>query len=310
MSFDLHELTAALAHGAVIRVVLAETRGSVPREAGTAMLVVADRQFGTIGGGALEYEATRRARAMLVAETPWEVWSLPLGPSLGQCCGGAVIVLAERFVEAPEIDQFPRAVPVTAPPGIKPPGVAKAQAGMLANAKLVQGWLVEPLAKAEHPLWLWGAGHVGRAIAHLVAPLPDHAVTWIDDAADRFPSDPPAGVTCLPAPGMAAAMALAPSGAHHLILTYSHDIDLALCHAALAHGFASCGLIGSATKWARFRKRLQAFGHAPAQIAHITCPIGDRALGKHPQAIAIGVVARHVRGLSAVGDACAETWVG
>lgn len=88
----------------------------------------------------------------------------------------------------------------------------------------------------------------------------------------------------------------APAHAEHLILTYSHEIDLALCHAALAHGFGFCGLIGSDTKWARFRKRLAGLGHCDAQIARICCPIGQKGLGKHPQAIAIGVASRLIEG--------------
>ena len=81
----------------------------------------------------------------------------------------------------------------------------------------------------------------------------------------------------------------APPSAEHLVLTYSHALDLEICHRLLSHGFARAGLIGSATKWARFRKRLLALGHSEVSIARITCPIGDPALGKHPQAIAIGV---------------------
>jgi xanthine dehydrogenase accessory factor len=87
-------------------------------------------------------------------------------------------------------------------------------------------------------------------------------------------------------------MAHAPRDAHHLIVTYSHALDLDLCHAALSRGFASAGVIGSATKWARFRRRLAQLGHAPAAIDRIDCPIGDPRLGKHPQAIALGVAAR------------------
>ena len=293
MSFDLSALKAALAKGPVIRVVLSETRGSVPRGAGTAMLITSDGQDGTIGGGALEFEATRRARAMLEAGTPWEVWSLPLGPALGQCCGGAVTVLAERFTEAPKATEFPRARAVTAPGGVMPPTVRRALADA-SGPQMVAGWFIEPLGAPREAIWLWGAGHVGRALAGLLAPLPDIALTWIDDAPDRFPDTRPSGTRVLPAPDMPAAMALAPHDAHHLILTYSHEIDLALCHAALCRGFASCGLIGSATKWARFRSRLAALGHSPADIARITCPIGDPSLGKHPQAIAIGVAARHL----------------
>ncbi len=149
--------------------------------------------------------------------------------------------------------------------------------------------MVEPIAKPTRPLWVWGAGHVGRALVQTLAPLPDFAITWVDVHADRFPPDSPEGVTMLPATDPAQVLKHAPENAEHLILTYSHTLDLALCHAALSHGFGACGLIGSKTKWARFRNRLATLGHAPTTIARITCPIGDPALGKHPQAIAIGV---------------------
>lgn len=288
MSFDLGALSDALAAGPVIRVVLAETRGSTPRGPGTAMLVTEHGQQGTIGGGALEFEATRRARAMLAAQTPWEVWSLPLGPSLGQCCGGAVTVLAERFTEAPQA--FPRARPVTDRGSIMPSVVRKALSEVT-QPQMIAGWFIEPLATAEQPVWVWGAGHVGRALVALLAPMPELSVTWIDDAPSRFPDTVPPGIRVLPAPDMPKAMALAPQTAQHLILTYSHDIDLALCHAALEHGFDRCGLIGSATKWARFKSRLTALGATEADLSQITCPIGDPSLGKAPQAIAIGVAA-------------------
>ncbi|MEM1301442.1 MAG: xanthine dehydrogenase accessory protein XdhC [Pseudomonadota bacterium] len=147
------------------------------------------------------------------------------------------------------------------------------------------------------PLFIWGGGHVGRAIAATLAPLDAVQVTLVDDAAGRLPDPMPAGVNPFVAQDMVAAIKHVPRDARHLILTYSHDIDLALCDALLRHGFTSCGLIGSQTKWARFRSRLGKIGHADAEIARIDCPIGDPSLGKHPQAIAIGVAARLVSAL-------------
>ena len=144
-------------------------------------------------------------------------------------------------------------------------------------------------ARDRAPLWIWGAGHVGRALVAVMAPLPHWAITWVDTGADRFPPDPPEGVAPLVAADPARAVAHAPGDAHHLVLTYSHEIDLALCHAILSRDFASLGLIGSATKRARFRARLAALGHPAERIARLACPIGDPALGKHPQALAIGV---------------------
>jgi xanthine dehydrogenase accessory factor len=152
--------------------------------------------------------------------------------------------------------------------------------------------MVEPLQRRESPLWIWGAGHVGRAIVSVLAPLPELDITWIDTGPERFPDSIPGNVTAIPASDPALLAAHAPVCAQHLVLTYSHELDLALCHALLAHGFSFAGLIGSKTKWARFRSRLAALGHSPGQIARITCPIGDPALGKHPQRIALGVAAQ------------------
>jgi len=185
------------------------------------MLVWNDHIEGTIGGGALEWQAIAAARRMFATGTVQETQTIPLGPALGQCCGGSVTL---AFAETTELT-----------------------------------------TKPKRPLWVYGAGHVGRA---------------------RFPET---DVTTLIAKDPAQIVKHAPENADHLILTYSHDIDLALCHALLLHQFASAGLIGSTTKWTRFRKRLQALGHAPAQITRIACPIGDPMLGKHPAAIALGV---------------------
>ena len=124
---------------------------------------------------------------------------------------------------------------------------------------------------------------------NVLAPLPDVAITWIDTGPERFPETMPENVTAVPAADPAILVPHAPNHAEHLVLTYSHALDLELCHALLSHDFGFAGVIGSKTKWARFRSRLAALGHTDAQIARITCPIGQKALGKHPQAIAVGV---------------------
>ncbi|MFN3972597.1 MAG: xanthine dehydrogenase accessory protein XdhC [Gemmobacter sp.] len=352
--FDLDALQAAIAaHGPVARVVIAGHEGSSPREAGAAMLVWAEGQSGSIGGGALEWEAARRARAMLAADDggrdgeaghlPPPSWGrdgeggagagheggslpdaaaphphplptrgrggalplvrarvdrVPLGPALGQCCGGAVVLVTEVF------SAVPQAVAGVVARSLDGRAMPLAVARMLDRARgrgevpgvmLMQAWLAEPVAVPAREVWVWGAGHVGRAVVAVLAPLPGVAVTWVDVAADRFPGEVPDGVTVLPAAEPARLVAHAPVGAEHLILTYSHALDLELCHRLLGHGFASAGLIGSATKWARFRGRLVALGHAPAAVVRITCPMGDPTLGKHPQAIAVGVAAAFLR---------------
>ena len=225
-----------------IRITVTKTAGSVPREAGTQMLVWADRIDGTIGGGTLEWQAMTEARKMLRDGRKTHSARIPLGPALGQCCGGAVTLLWEE-----------------------------AETMNLPNAR---------------PLWIYGAGHVGAALVHVIHALPDFNITWIDTHLDRFPKT---AVTTFVAADPALAVKHAPIDADHLILTYSHEMDLALCHAVLQQPFHSAGLIGSATKWARFKTRLAALGHRPSQISRIACPIGDPSLGKHPSAIALGV---------------------
>lgn len=296
---DRAELAAAVArHGWVVRVLIAAHQGSSPREAGTAMLVWADGQSGTIGGGALEWQAAQSARAMAEGA---RAERLPLGPALGQCCGGAVTLVCERFDAAalaaiPETGLFARRIEGA---GDMPLPVARAlrAARGQGQAALIWkgGWLAEPVTRAARPLWVWGAGHVGRALVSVLAPMPDFAITWVDTDPSRFPEMIPPGVAMIADPDPAALAHAAPAQAEHLILTFSHALDLDLCHRLLGHGFAACGLIGSASKWARFRSRLGALGHDPAQIARIRCPIGDPALGKHPQAIAVSVAAELLR---------------
>lgn len=298
MGFDLTDLENAVAeHGRVARVVTAAIKGSTPREVGSAMLVWADGQSGTIGGGALEFEAACAARAALVNGTQAPALTAhPLGPSLGQCCGGHVTLLTEIHdavtlaeLRGQDIIARPAGNTTTMPlPVRRLLARARNQGGEL-QPQLVQGWMLEPLHRPAHPLWIWGAGHVGRALVQTLSPLPGFDITWIDTAADRFPETIPADVTQVPAANPATLAPHAPENALHLILTYSHALDLELCHQLLSHRFAFAGLIGSASKWARFRARLAALGHAPAHIDTITCPIGNPALGKQPQAIAIGV---------------------
>lgn len=144
----------------------------------------------------------------------------------------------------------------------------------------------------RRPVWIYGAGHVGRALVHVLAPLPVFSITWVDTAADRFPVT---DVDRLVADNPARAASHAPPAAAHLIMTYSHEIDLSLCHVLLQRDCHSIGLIGSATKWARFRSRLRDLGHDAAALARVTCPIGDPALGRHPAAIAVGVATAMIR---------------
>ncbi len=289
MSFDFDQLNAAIAaHGSVVRVVIVDIKGSSPREVGASMVVWDGGQQGSIGGGALEFEAAAAARAGQLG-----VSTHALGPDLGQCCGGAVTLVTEGF-DAPlsPAPSFARNIGGADDiPGI----VAKfqtdiAQGNALGKLLYRKGWLVEAAQDPKaRPVWVWGAGHVGREVVDILGQLPHLRVTWLDYAPDRFPDTAKGHFTARLYDPVDQTAADAPQDAQHLILTHSHEVDLAICHALLARGFASCGLIGSSTKWARFRKRLIALGHAADRVDRIACPIGDKSFGKHPAAIAVSV---------------------
>ena len=246
---------AAAARPAVVVEVVA-TRGSAPREAGTRMLVAADAVLGTIGGGHLEQQAIADARGLLRNAGREFSRRVALGPSLGQCCGGAVDL----------------------------------QHRLLADC-LPADW---PAPAARFYLQLYGAGHVGRAIVRLLAHVPCH-VQWIDEREVEFPPEAsPPHIQRLCVEPVEAEVAQAPAGASFLVMTHSHALDLAITQAVLARGdFGFFGLIGSQTKRARFEARLRERGFGASQLERMVCPIGLASIvGKEPEIIAIGVVAQ------------------
>jgi xanthine dehydrogenase accessory factor len=255
-------LTRLAAENAVL-VSVALTRGSVPREAGAWMAVFASDELGTIGGGRLEFQAIDEARQRLGAASPPEpaVIRYPLGPGLGQCCGGVVHLRFEHF-----------------------------GAGGVATLR-------ERLAAQLQPVALFGGGHVGAALARILATLP-FSVTWIDSRDGIFPTQLPAFVRCEHSdPVHAAVRDLAP-GSRVLIMSFSHAEDLDVVAACLkrlrmAGDLPYVGLIGSKTKWATFRHRLEERGFGEDELARITCPIGVPGIrGKEPEVIAVAVAAQ------------------
>ena len=274
MAFDLPELArAVLAHGEVVRVLVLGVKGSAPRETGASMLVWAGGQSGTIGGGTLEWDAAKIALSL--PRTPWarEVREIALGPELGQCCGGRVELLFERFSSAELASIDPHQT-----------GFSRAKT----SGSPDQGReIFEAFAPADEPVFIYGAGHVGRELVRVLSGMP-FALTLIDINDDRFPKAN-FGETRLALINPAEAVADAPDNALHFVMTHSHSHDLEICHQVLLRRFDHLGLIGSATKKARFLKRLAELGHAPATRARLQCPIGDRSLGKTPSAVALGV---------------------
>jgi xanthine dehydrogenase accessory factor len=238
-----------------------QARGSAPREAGTRMLVSMRRAEGTVGGGHLELKAIEQARRMLAqASGEPQQAHYPLGPALGQCCGGAV-TLGFEPLNAMHVERWPRTAP-------------------------------------RFHLQLYGAGHVGRAIARLLATI-DCEVDWIDERDEEFPASLgdgawPSHIRKIAVDAVEGEVNDAPPGAFYLVLTHRHDLDLRITEAILQRAdFGYLGLIGSKTKREKFFHRYERRGIAPALIERITCPIGVPGIeGKEPEVIAIGVVAQ------------------
>lgn len=241
-----------------VLITVMEAKGSTPREAGTKMVVTADAQFGTIGGGNLEFEAIGEARKLLdAAVSTAAVKDYPLGPKLAQCCGGAVSVLLESFI----------------PTGKK--------------------------------LYLFGAGHVGREVVSVLSALPLDII-WVDSRENEFPAQIPPSCTRVLTSAPLSEVTHIDKNAYVLVMTHNHDLDYDIVRSVMQRGaYAYLGLIGSATKRARFEKRLVVDGIASDDLARLICPIGIGGVtGKHPREIAIAVAAELLSlGLTRAGDA-------
>ncbi len=328
MSGWIAELRALVADGgAAVLVTVAGSQGSVPREAGTRMLVTADRLIGTIGGGNLEYQATEMAREMLSgggeAAMAWHDFAL--GPSLDQCCGGRVFLALDRldakaaWWEPVASAHLAGEVPVVVSrldTGAKLVVTAAAVTGSLGAARLDAGaveaartapqttrlveledirLLIDPVRAPDgFDVVLFGAGHVGKAIVAVLAPVPGSRITWIDDREEQLPSEVAANVRTILTPDPAAEAGAIPPGAFVLVMSHKHALDYDIVGAVLrGGGFRYCGLIGSATKRARFEARWRERGHSEEALSLLTCPIGVPGVGgKAPAEIAIGVAAQ------------------
>jgi xanthine dehydrogenase accessory factor len=275
------------------------TEGSAPRGAGTRMLVTADGLSGTIGGGQLEFRAIEQARALLALPPgSWRIQDYPLGPLLGQCCGGRVRLLIEHVDPARLAwiaDAGERCVLVST---LLPDRIERhVSAAALPVALSARGDrpragtdLIETIGHYRRPLYLFGAGHVGQAIARHGTSLP-FRLAWFDT---RPVFDSIDGVAVVPEAAIEQCVAEAPDDAAMLILTHDHALDYRLTRAALARDrVAFVGLIGSATKKARFRARLADDGIGAAALARLTSPIGIAGVtGKEPDVIAIAALAQ------------------
>ncbi len=324
-----------------VLVTVLRTRGSAPRPAGTRMLVLPDRCAGTIGGGHLEASVIDQSRALMdIAEQrqhpAGKILRLPLGASLGQCCGGHVVLLLEPVSRSdlPWIDTAvqlqrngTRALMITAVPDdsrtTQQTGLHRklivtdsSSAGSLGNSQqdsaatvaarsmlaasgvVKTQWhndlLFDPITTESFHLLLFGAGHVGQALVNVLQPLPCR-IDWIDSRVEMLsnrtlPSHVRAIITDEPADEIDAAS----PDSYVLVMTHSHQLDLAICETALKRrDIAFCGLIGSDTKRRRFLQKLGSRGLSQAALDRLVCPIGMKGIsGKHPAQIAVAVSAQ------------------
>jgi xanthine dehydrogenase accessory protein XdhC len=255
---------------AAVVVTLLEAKGSTPREAGTRMLVTARAVHGTVGGGRMEWDAVQRARALLGEAAAEALLEVPLGPSIGQCCGGHVRL-----------------------------HLARAGAAELAALEAE-----EARARVAQPLvLLCGAGHVGQALARTLALLPLR-VRWLDSRAALIPAEPPAGIETLVTGRPLTAIEAAEPGSAYFVVTHSHALDFSLCEAVLRRGdFAYLGLIGSKSKRRQFERGWRELGLPEADLARLICPIGGRLRDKRPAVIAALATAELLEHLAAGADA-------
>jgi len=295
-------LAAARRGEALAMVTIVGAQGSTPRELGARMLVWPDRFTGTIGGGSLERQGLDQARRLLSQATRRHaLQDYPLGPLLGQCCGGHVRLLVER-VDAESLAWLEPAAAARAPfaltvrfedGGMTRAIEAEAPASDSPRTPIPEVRRVSETIRPALPrLVIFGAGHVGQAVARAFAPLP-FQLDWLASREDLRPEASGTRATILSEDELAEAVEAAPADTLFAIFTHSHDLDYRLTQAVLARGdFRYLGLIGSRTKRRRFEGRLRADGATDAELARITCPIGIADLkSKAPAVIAISLAA-------------------
>jgi xanthine dehydrogenase accessory factor len=341
----LTDLQHLLAHGdAAVLVTVARVEGSAPREAGTKMIVTREAARHTIGGGHLEWKAIETARQVLRdgMRTPHarRLERFALGPSLGQCCGGAVVLAFERLdvadlgwlatlarrlaagastVRSVSFRSSRNGAPGADDAAISDVMLSEPEPGVTAQDCLL--WdtgaagggdgsilLTETIAPNDFPVVLFGAGHVGAALVRVLGTLPCR-VRWVDERDAAFPS--PEAFAALGAPNVAIdandapdeAVDTAPPGTSFIVMTHEHSRDLDLAERILRRGdFVFFGMIGSHTKRKQFEHRLAARGIDPLQIARMHCPLGvDGIVDKSPEVIAISAAAQLLQAIEAAG---------
>ncbi|KEQ16781.1 xanthine dehydrogenase accessory protein XdhC [Endozoicomonas numazuensis] len=226
-----------------VLVTILGSAGSAPRKSGSKMLVTKEHSFDTVGGGHLEFLLINKARELMSSgQTEPVMEHFPLGPKLGQCCGGSVSVI------------------------------------------------LEPIAGCRFNIAVFGAGHIGKAMIHVLSPL-DCQIIWIDNRPELFPQTLPINVNRVISEKPEEEVALLPEETFVLVVTHNHQLDYAIAEQTLKRSDNPwLGVIGSETKANRFRQRLEHKGFKQNQIEHMRCPVGlSNVGGRQPAEIAIAI---------------------
>ena len=246
----------------IILATIIKAKGSVPRNENVSMAVSSSKQYGTIGGGELEYQVIKKSNDLLNnIDCNQKIIELPLGPTLGQCCGGFVKIQLSKFKNGKNL--------------------------------LLKHDLKEQIINQNQNLYIFGAGHVANALLSKLDGVGFNI--FVIDSRENFISKINTDyVFPILAKDPTIIIKNAPSKSYYLVLTHSHQLDLSICDSILKkNNFTFIGLIGSKTKKIRFTKRLIEIGHDENSINKIACPIGIRSIeGKAPDVIAISIIAR------------------
>ena len=246
----------------IILATIIKAKGSVPRNENVSMVISSSKQYGTIGGGELEYQVIKESKALLNnLDCNQKIIELPLGPALGQCCGGFVKIQLSKFKNGKNL--------------------------------LLKHDLKEQIINQNQNLYIFGAGHVGNSLLSKLDGVGFNI--FVIDSRENFISKINADyVFPILAKDHTIIIKNTPSKSYYLVLTHSHQLDLSICDSILKkNDFTFIGLIGSKTKKIRFTKRLIEIGHDKNLIDKIECPIGIQSIeGKEPDVIAISIIAR------------------
>ena len=244
----------------IIKAKLISTEGSVPRDAGTFMLITSKYLFGSIGGGQLEYSVIQKAKKFLNEKKTInnEIINIPLGPAIGQCCGGYAQI-----------------------------EITKYKNGLL-SLKNEKNFVT----KLDN-LYIFGSGHVGQELSSKSVDL-DFNVHLIDSRKEYLKIQNEKEIIPIFTTFPWMIVKNLPKKSYYIVLTHSHDYDFKIINEILnLNSFRFIGLIGSKTKMKRFASRLKKLGHPQSKIDKIECPIGlKNIISKNPGEIAISIIGR------------------